>query len=240
MAYFNRRYYKPAPSTTQYNTYNNRVNDPTLKDRLEKLLANPVLCQYPKTVEFMRSLLEQYNARGSLSHNQVKCIEDNEKRYTDENVQAQSAAIQAWRTSYDADKRATMRAIAGWYKSMADAGSQPYYYRETCEKVLSDENFVPSQATYEKIVNNKFAQKYIANTKAQAKFSAGDVVELTTQAKNAPRFAYGLASSILSGAIVIEVTDIVSSTNGSRQYKLLPIGGDQLINVEERCLKHSK
>jgi hypothetical protein len=238
MGYFNRRYYKPAPTNNQFNGYNNRVNDPTLKDRLEKLLANPTLCQYPKTVEFMRSLLEQFNARGSLSHNQVKCIEDNEKRYSADNIAANSAAIEAWRSSYDANKRATMRLVAKWYKDMADAGSQPYYYRETCEKVLSDDNFVPSQATFEKIVNNKFAQRYVENVNSGAKYNAGDVVELTATAKNS-RFA-AHATSIVSGAIVIEVTDKVTSTKGSRQYKVLPIGSDQVLNVEERFLKYSK
>jgi hypothetical protein len=237
MPYFNRnRFYKPAPSASQYSGINNRVNDPTLKERLEKLLANVDLQRYVKTVEFMRSLLDQYNAKGSLSHNQVKCIEDNEKRYNEATLAEKRASIQVWQTSYDADKRTKMRLVAKWYKDMADAGSQPYYYRETCEKVLADESYVPSEQTYEKIVSNKFAQRYLEQIKTAPKFNNGDVVVLTTVGKN--RFAAGNHSD--NTFIIVEVTDKVRAAAGSRSYGLLPIGDDNLIFIEERYLKASR
>jgi hypothetical protein len=237
MPYFNRnRFYKPAPSASQYSGINNRVNDPTLKDRLEKLLANPDLQQYSKTVEFMRSLLEQFAAKGSLSHNQVKCIEDNEKRYNETALAEKRASIQAWQATYDADKRAKMRLIAKWYKDMANAGSQPYYYRETCEKVLSEESYIPSQQTYEKVVNNKFAQRYLEQTKTAPKFNNGDVVVLTAVGKN--RFAAGKHND--NTFIIVAVTDNVRAAAGSRSYTLLPIGDDTPISIEERFLKLSR
>lgn len=238
MHYFNRRrFYKPAPTVSQYSGINNRVNDPTLKDRLEKLLANPDLQQYVKTVEFMRSLLEQFNAKGSLSHNQVKCIEDNEKRYNEAALAEKRASIQAWQASYDADKRSKMRLVAKWYKDMADAGSQPYYYRETCEKVLADENYIPSQQTYEKIVTNKFAQRFLEQTKTAPKFNNGDVVVLTAIAKN--RFLLGQGHND-NTFIIVEVTDNVRAAAGSRSYGILPIGDDKVSYVEERYLKLSR
>ncbi len=235
MSFYQRRFYKPAPTASQYSGINNRVNDPTLKDRLEKLLANTDLQQYPKTVEFMRSLLEQFNAKGSLSHNQVKCIEDNEKRYTENNSAEKRAAIQAWQASYDSDKRTKMRLVAKWYKDMADAGSQPYYYRETCEKVLSEENYIPSQVTYEKIVNNKFAQRYLEATAAKPKFNNGDVVILTAIGK-----AKTYSEHSDNSFIVVQVTDKVRAAAGSRSYGLLPIGDDNLVFIEERYLKASR
>lgn len=237
MAYFHRRFYKPAPSVSQYSGINNRVNDPTLKDRLEKLLANNDLQQYPKTVEFMRSLLEQFTAKGSLSHNQVKCIEDNEKRYNETALAEKRASIQAWQATYDADKRSKMRLVAKWYKDMADAGSQPYYYRETCEKVLTDENYIPSQQTYEKIVTNKFAQRYLEQTKTAPKFNNGDTVVLTAIAKN--RSAAGKEHND-NTFIIVEVTDKVRAAAGSRSYGLLPIGDDKVQYIEERYLKLSR
>lgn len=231
------RHFKPAPTNNQFNSINTRVNDPSLKERLEKLLTNPAVRQYPKTEEFMRSLLEQFNARGSLSTNQVRCIEDNEKRYSDDALQENAAIIKAWQASYDEDKRTKMRLIAKWYKDMADAGSQPYYYRETCEKVLADENYIPSQQTYEKIVTNKFAQRFLEQTKTAPKFNNGDVVVLTAIAKN--RFLLGQGHND-NTFIIVEVTDNVRAAAGSRSYGVLPIGDDKVSYVEERYLKLSR
>lgn len=236
MAYYRRRFFKPAPTMNQFDSINTRVNDPSLKERLEKLLANPAVCQYPKTEEFMRSLLEQFNARGSLSTNQVRCIEDNEKRYSDDALQENAANIKAWQASYDEDKRTKMRLIAKWYKDMADAGSQPYYYRDTCEKVLSEDRYIPSQQTYEKIVNNKYAQRYLEQLASKPKFNNGDAVVLTNVGKNS--FVAGKHND--NTFIIIEVTNKVRAAAGSRSYSLLPIGDDVLINIEERYLKLSR
>lgn len=235
MTFYARRFYKPKPNYNQFNSANNRVCDPSLKQRLEKLLSNAHIGQYPKTKEFLQSLLEQFNSRGSLSTSQVRCLEDNEKRYSDDNLEKVNASLQAWQSSYDEDKRTKMRLIAKWYKDCALAGKQPYYYRETCEKVLSEDSYVPSEQSYEKIVNNKWAQRYLQERDSTPKFKNGDVVELNTMGKKNFSHFYDTGTFI-----VIEVTDQVRAVSGSRVYGLLPIGDNNTANLEERYLKISR
>jgi hypothetical protein len=234
MAYTNRRFVKSAPSSSQYSDYANRISEPTIKDRLEKLLTNTALCQYPKTVEFMRSLLEQYKLRGSLSHKQFECIEENEKRYSDENLAIQNSSIEVWKSQYDAVKRDNITTIANWYKNASEKGDTPYYYRDVCEKILNDKDFVPSQSSYEKIVNNKFAQSYLQQKASINKFKEGDTVVINTAGI---KYYYSLRNCKDDVFIVIEVTDIVRPTVGSRLYKVVAIGDDTLTSVEERFLK---
>lgn len=230
MPYFRNRFKRPNT-----NVDFNRVKDPDIKVRLENLLSNPLVQENPKTVEFMRSLLDQFNSRGWLSTTQTNCIKQNEERYSGDNVAEKIAAAKEWSKSFDEDKRSTLREVAEWYKAMADAHSQPYYYRETCEKVLNDSNFVPSQTTYEKIVNNKFAQRYISNKKQPAKFNVGDVIELNYSG----RAQWSNREHQNNSFIIIEVTDIVRAAKDSRLYKAIVIGDDKVVAVEQRHIKKS-
>lgn len=238
MAY--RRFPNRSPSANQFNNYNNRVADPALKDRLEKILQNPYLQQYPKTVDFMRSLLEQFNAKNSLSHAQVRCLEDNERKFSEDNVNAAHAANKAWKDSFDAEKREKLQAIAKWYKDQYEANIQPFYYREACEAVLSNPDYVPSETLYNKLVENKYSQRYLENRKKPAKYADGDVVILNSTGRKNRSVNYRMSREIDNTFIVVEATDLFTAVNGSRHYKLLPIGGDQIVQAEERFLKKIK
>lgn len=241
MPYYRRfRRTAAAPTNNQFAGYNNRVNDPALKDRLEKLLNNQVVQQSNFTIEFLKSLLDQFNQRGSLSHAQVAALEKNESKYSDENVAAQSAAINAWKESFDADKRTKIKQVASWYKYCATTNGQPYYYMETCEKVLNEENYLPSESLYKKIVENKYSQTFLNEVSKSPKFSDGDVVCIGPGALKTQKARATLGRVCNDSFIVIEPTDMAAAVKGGRIYKLLPIGGDQVYEVEERFLRRAK
>jgi hypothetical protein len=238
MGYLNRRFSKSPPLSSQYSSYANTVSDPAIKDRIEKLLSNAALCEFPKTVEFMQSLLQQYNLRGKLSHKQMQCIEENEKRYSNENVAIRDSSIEAWKAEYDAVKRANFIAIANFYKKASEDGTQPYYYRDVLENILSNENYVPSKQSYEKIiVNNKYAQSYLKQKESINKFRVDDVVIMNTAGKNRSQLVTSSRAIAESTFIIVEVTDTVRACVGSRLYKVIPIGDDSIISIEERYLK---
>lgn len=226
-----------APAKTDYQNYANRVSDPQLKERLEKITANPLVQLHNKTVEFLQSLKEQYEKRGSLSHNQVRILEDIEKKYSEENTLIEQKLREDWVASFDATKQETITKVAKWYRDLANSHVQPYYFRDVCERVLNEKSYIPPKSVYDKMVNNKFAQGFLDNLNKQPKFSKGDFVSLTKTVKYDYKFD---KIKDLPGGIVIEITDMAGSAKGSRQYRVLFIGSDEVLNVQERYLKRGK
>lgn len=220
------RYRRPI-SQSGYTGLNNRVSDPELGKRLETLLTNPAVQQQPKNIEFIQSLLDQFKSRNSLSHSQVQCINRLESQYTLDPEKV--AAIDAWRAGFDQEKRDTVKLIARWYKQQAEKGTRPYYYHNTCEKVLNDDSYIPPEDVYRKITENKYSERYLTEYKKAPKFHPNDVVTLSASGKKAVRN--------IAAMIVLEATDNVNPVIGGRIYKLLPIGSDQIEELEERHLK---
>lgn len=225
----------------QIASYNDRVNDPSLKDRLEKLLANPLVAQQNYTVEFLKSLLEQYNSRGSLSHNQVASLEKSEAKFTDESAAEQIASLNAWKVSFDQEKQTKIKKIAKWYKQMAESFAQPYYYRDVCENVLNREDYIPSEIAYKKIVENKYSETFLVESEKAPKFSLGEAVCLSSASnQNIAGRLIRKDMKEIESYIVLEVTDIVKPVRGGRIYRLLTIGDDKIVQIEERFLKKSR
>ena len=96
---------------------------------------------------------------------------------------------------------------------------------------------------YDKIVNNKYAQKVISALNAEPKFPKGSLVDLRSSHEetldvDGSRRVYKSAPSGL--LILTSDAPIVSACIGAKRYKVVPIGNNEPFYVEERWLKKRK
>ncbi len=115
------------------------------------------------------------------------------------------------------------------------------YFRRLIQLHRSGE--VLNKGQYDKIVNNKYAQKVITAINAKPIFAKGSLVDFRstheeTQDENGSRRLYKNAP--LGLLILSSDAPIVSACKGAKRYKVVPIGHNEPFYVEERWLKKRK
>jgi len=177
---------------------------------------------------FVESLIRQ-EARGPLSDRQVETLEKIEARHTDELLLER----QAWlRGGYGATERLRMRLACEYY-------GRGGYYSTITSRFFAEDDYVPSKEQYDKVVNNKYAQKVIVAWESAAKYAAGTMVQIRSTAPST-RLRQADGSILRAGAVcvVISTTEsIVNAAKGCKRYKVLPVGTVQTYLVEERDVK---
>lgn len=217
---------------------NVKVSDPLIKIRLETLLANPSLQKNAHSVSFAKSLLSQFEQRNSLSQKQVDCIEKLEKQYDPTILETTKAQDNDWAKEYSPNKKAKACKIAKWYKDQFEQKIQPFYYQRTAENILNNPDYIPSRTDYDKMVNNKFSDRFLQNSLAPAKFAPSDIVcPVETKNQDARerqnKFPY-------KNGIVIAVKDPLRSVKGGRIYTIIATGTEDVFDIEERYLKKDR
>ncbi len=172
---------------------------------------------------FVESLIRQ-EAQRQLSARQVETLEKIEARHTDELLSER----QAWLNGgYGATERVRMRLACEYY-------GRSGYYSTITSRFFADEDYMPTKEHYDKVVNNKYAQKVITAWEAPAKYPVGTLVTLRS---NAPASVWRTMGP-QAACVVISVNEpIVSSAKGCKRYKVLPVGSALVFLVEERYLK---
>ena len=176
-------------------------------------------------VGFCESVLDQVNRRGRLSEKQLTLFDRIEKKCDPMAIEAS----QVWATTYTEKHRATAIICAKYYKAVG-------YFAGLADKVLLEPNFIPSQSAYNKMCENKYAQKVLATATAPAKYDVGTTVELRKP-------SIGWKNKHLSGVpcLVLEaLSDVTTAASGGKQYRILPYGEMQPLVLEERQIKSSK
>tara|TARA_B100000131_G_scaffold304370_1_gene329316 strand:+ start:132 stop:878 length:747 start_codon:yes stop_codon:yes gene_type:complete len=115
------------------------------------------------------------------------------------------------------------------------------YFRKVISQHRNGERLTKLQ--YEKIVNNKYAQKVITATKADPIFAVGSLVDFrssysATSDVDGRRDVYKNAPSGL--LVLSNNAPIISACKGAKRYKVVPIGHNEPFYVEERYLKKRK
>ena len=176
---------------------------------------------------FAGSVLDQYKRRGVLSDAQHSTIDKILTKHSPEQIKARND----WRSSYDEEKQALARQAAEYYTV------NPPYFREAARKILNDPAYIPTEKCFNKMTQNKYVQRWIAQREAGPAFAKGQLVRF--RRNRLVRHGYG---SYLQGklAVVCSVGDQVAATKGSRSYQVLPIGKMNPITAEERFLMRSK
>lgn len=213
----------------RYNRRQPRQNNPELVARIETVAARGVktLSDWERT--FMGSLLESAKKWGRLTARQHEVFQRIEKKTDPANIQAAAAWRDHWLAS--PDKARMLKFAANYYKA------NPPYFGEVSSKILNDPDYIPSEKLYRKMVENKYVQRAWENTHAPVKYPAGSMV-LIRDSKSLPGSLYKLRGKL---AMVISVAEEhLHATRGARPVTILPVGGTEMLQAEERWLKTSR
>ncbi len=176
---------------------------------------------------FIESVADQYKRRDYLSDAQHATIDKIVALHSPEAVKARND----WRASYDEEKQALARQAAEYYTV------NPPYFREAAYKILNDPAYIPTEKCFNKMTQNKYVQRWIAQREAGPAFAKGQLVRFRRN-DLVRRYVGSRYAGTL--AVVCNVGDQVSATKGSRSYQVLPIGKVKPITTEERFLMRSK
>ena len=211
----------------QRKRYRKPQNNPELVARIEKTVTQGISSLTDWERNFLSSLLDSAKKWGRLTSKQHEVYQRIEKKLDPKH----QAAVNNWRAAWTDDMRQMAEFAASYYKA------NPPYFRDAADRILNDSSYIPSEKLYRKMVENKYVQRAIANSKVAPKFPAGTMVMVRD-------------SDSVSGTIrryrgklvmVLEVEENVrSATKGARGMTVLPIGSTDTIVTEERYLKKAK
>ena len=194
--------------------------DSSLVSRLQKLLECTEESSWNRG--FAESVLNQVVNGYTLSPKQLEVIQKIESEHSDSAV----AEREAWKSRYRDENtglRESAMVVSKYYSQ------ETPYFRDIVHAILHREEFIPTEAQYNKLVKNKYAQKILVGHNAEPKFPVGTLVQLRA---NSPRYRNAKA--------MVVATDYVSPINacaGNKIYQLLPLGEAAPYVVEERYIK---
>ena len=127
---------------------------------------------------FVESIAEAYKKWSGLTVGQYGTFEKIENKYNPETI----AAKIDWKEAFDETKRNTLKFVANYYRPTG-------YFSKLVARIDSDPEFVPSQSTWKKFVENKYAKKVLAAEVTESKLAPGGFALLRdTFAPNGPGF----------------------------------------------------
>ena len=176
---------------------------------------------------FIESVADQYKRRDYLSDAQHATIDKIVALHSPEAIKARND----WRSSYDEEKRALARQAAEYYTKGR------MYFQGVSHKILNDPAYIPTEKCFNKMTQNKYVQRYLAQLEAGPAFAKGQLVRFRRNNLVRRYVGYRYAGTL---AVVCHVGDQVSATKGSRSYQVLPIGQVKPLAAEERFLMRSK
>jgi len=197
--------------------------NPALGARLEKIKKEELTIS---TQEFVESLLEFFKKKGGLTENQLTAFEKIESRWSPQ----EKEKLQAWNKEYLEHHLETAKIIAKYYTT---AG----YFSNIAVPILDDPEFIPPKHSYKKMSTNKYARKVLEETTRQPKFVVNDMVQIRSTAGRNNAAARNLISYqnrlcfVLSNSL-----PVISACAGGKRYKVLPMGSEIALDLEERQL----
>ena len=209
--------------------------DAEQENRLDNLVTRATEANDTWAVQFITSLKGQLSMGRELSPRQEEILEKVAVRHSDKAI----AERDSWASSFTSEMREHMVIAANYYIA------NPPYFNDLARKALEDDSFVPSKKAFEKMVENKYAEKVIASTIAKAKFAAGSHVALRSTAHSSVSFyrgERGLTSRKGKLGMVVKANakTVSSPARGSKIYSVLFFGETTAVLVEERWLKKGK
>jgi len=197
------------------------IRELTIEPRIKKLLEESNTSEGTRL--FLESLQNYHLVHSGLTKKQFAALGDVEHVDLERN----SAAHDKWAEEYTNDKKIVAEICAKYYKA------NPPYFAHLVEKILNDDEFIPTQTQYLSLCENKFAKKVLEATFAEPVFKVGELVQGRA---NGPE---NIKDKI---AVVVEAGEkpVIRAAKGTKSYEVLPVGEDKLIECEERHLKKIK
>ena len=196
--------------------------NPSLGPRIEKVKKENL---DDRTAEFVLSLADFFKKKGGLSEKQLRSFEKIESRFSPQ----EKKKLEEWSKEYFEKHIETAKIVAKYYIT---AG----YFSNIAVPILDDPNHVPPKSAYERMSNNKYAQKVLEESSRDPKFEVNDMAQIrSTAGKNQKeRCLSGFQNRLC--IILNNKMPIISSCKGAKRYKILPLGSSKTLNVEERHL----
>ena len=175
-------------------------------------------------IDFLQSLANSYHTFGRLTERQHRAFERIESFTRPEVIEAHNEWAKEYREKFK--KRAII--IAKQYQE----GPGPYY-ENLSRRILEDEEFVPSRVAYEKMCDNKYADKAHYEITREPEFSLGSLVVLR-DAMTVHHTRRGKMAIVVKN----DYDHISSFAKGSKKYRIAMIGKDRhIVECEERHIK---
>ena len=198
-----------------------------LVERIEKVAARGTTTLTDWERSFLGSLRDSAKKWGRLTGKQHDVFQRIERKSNPEHI----AARKKWNESFTPAMRESLKFAAEYYKA------NPPYFGDAATRILSNPDYVPTEKLYRKMVENKYVQRALANANETAKFPVGTMV-MVRDSKNVQGRISRYRGQL---AVVVECAKSVrSATKGSRNMTVLPVGGTETIQTEERYLKRAK
>ena len=196
------------------------------QNRLDSLISRAAAANDRWAVTFITSLKGQLSMGRELSPRQTEILKKVEDRHSDK----AQAMRESWASNFSSEMREKLVIAARYYLA------NPPYFGDIAKKALEDDSYVPSERSYRKMVENKYATKVIESTLAEPKFNAGSHVAIRKTA------SIGLHSTRRTNGVVLKVdaAPVTSAARGSKVYSVLFFGDSKATLIEERWLKKGK
>lgn len=177
---------------------------------------------------FVISVVQQVVSGRQLSDRQNEILGQIKDRYSDTAIQS----FHDFRDTFNDGLREDWRVLMTYYHSLPER----YFVKQVTEFFADPENHVPSQRDYERIRNNKYANKILLGWNSEPQWQSGEMVSLrdTAPRLTSKHFPTNLGLVIRSNSRVPQ-----NACVGNKLYEVLPIGGVAPVEIEERYLKNA-
>ena len=198
-----------------------------LIDRIEKIAARGTTTLTDWERSFLGSLRDSAKKWGRLTAKQHDVFQRIERKSNPEHI----AARKKWNEGFTPAMRENLKFAAEYYKA------NPPYFGDAADRILSNDEYMPSEKLYRKMVENKYVQRALSNANEAAKFPPGTMAMVRDSAQVQGHICAYRGKLVM----VVECAGKVrSATKGSRRLTVLPVGGMETIKTEERFLKKAK
>lgn len=179
----------------------------------------------PRTRSFVLSL-KSYDDRGQLSIKQINALKSIRESYS-ENTPANS-----WTRKWNKKKRELAEVCARYYIA------NPPYYNDLAHRILTNNDFIPTESQYNRLTNNKYSAILLAEYNAESEFSIGDTVYIRTPAARKLELQTFLDQPMI--ILKLSAAPIVSMARGAKRHMVLPLNSEVPLVIEERYLKKTR
>lgn len=180
--------------------------------------------------DFIDSIHRQVKNKRSLSPKQLNLLHKIESK-----IEKSLKGDPEWADAWDEEKARDWKTAVNYY----DKGF-PRYYGDILDWALANPNKIPPSGWYQKVVENKYAQKIIKALREEPKYSSGSTVMMRANARAGLSWYDWQALKDIP-LFVVEPTDrAVSAAKGCRIYKVLSSVAMKTYEVEERFIKKWK
>ena len=181
--------------------------------------------EYEKQRDFLSSVRRYVITKGRMTHGQSNWFESLSERYTEEKLHDNTE----WVKNYGEEHRLNAIRVAGYY------AENPPYFQGYVRKILGDPNCVLTMQEYNKLCNNKYAKKVLAEYEKEPKYKKGELVQFRKSLSTRDDKTADLP------AVVIEVdaAPITRAKAGAKVYKVLPVGQSPRL-VHESDIKKAR